>query len=108
MIKQVFFYNYQTADGLTLDTGAIVYQGYSFKNGLLIMTGNVVFYTILGLYLDQIVPSQFGIAKPWYFCCMRKRVRVEDSDEKRALLSREDTDGKDPKNFEGVAASLKK
>lgn len=28
-----------------------------------------LFWTALGLYCDQVVPSQFGIAKPWNFCC---------------------------------------
>lgn len=52
MVKQIFFYNYNTLTGLTFDTNAIEYQGYSFRNGLLIMFGNVVFWGILGVYLD--------------------------------------------------------
>lgn len=108
MIKQVFFYNFQTKDGLDLNTGSIIYQGYSFKGGLLMMTGNVIFYCFLGLYLDQVIPSQFGIAKPWYFCCKKKTVRVQDTNEKQRLLDQDDVGDKDPSNFEGVAPSLKK
>jgi hypothetical protein len=45
------------------------YQGYSFRNGLLMMLGNVIFWGILGIYFDQVIPSQYGIAKKWNFCC---------------------------------------
>jgi len=69
MVKQIFFYNYQTAEGLTFETGSMEYEGYSFKGGLLFMLGNVIFWGVLGIYLDQVIPSKFGIAKPWNFCC---------------------------------------
>jgi len=32
-----------------------------------------IFWTCLGLYLDQVVPSDFGVAKPWNFLCVRKK-----------------------------------
>jgi len=51
----------------------IEYQGYSFLGGFMMMLGNCVFWTCLGLYLDQVIPSQFGIAKPWNFCCIKKK-----------------------------------
>ena len=109
LVKQIFFYNYQTAKGLSFETGSIEYEGYSFKNGLLIMMGNVIFWGILGVYLDQIVPSQFGIAKPWNFCCKSNRRRVAvDETERQALLDADDVGDKDQRNFEQVAESLKK
>jgi len=50
------------------------------------MFANVVFWGVLGMYLDQVVPSQFGIAKPWNFCCKRRRNGVAMSDGERAKL----------------------
>ena len=68
IVKQIFFYNYNTAEGLTFNTGSLDYQGYSFRGGIFMMMFNVVFWALLGIYLDQVVPSQFGIAKPLCFC----------------------------------------
>ena len=70
------------------------------------LMGTAVFYTILGLYLDQVVPSQFGVAKPWNFCCKKKRDRVI-ADEERGLIDQSERD-RDPRNFEAVPESLKK
>ena len=82
IVKQIFFYNYSTAEGLTFNTGSMTYQGYSFRGGILMMLFNVVFWALLGIYLDQVVPSQFGIAKPVCFCFQRRRggVRINDAE----------------------------
>lgn len=74
------------------------------------MLANVIFWGILGIYLDQVIPSQFGIAKPWNFCCKcnKKRASLVSEQEKQALLSADDVGSKDPRNFEAVAESLKK
>ena len=45
------------------------------------MSIDLVFYILLGIYLDQIIPSQFGVAKPWNFCCKRKTKQVENLEE---------------------------
>jgi len=49
------------------------------------------------------VPSQFGIAKPWNFCCRSRRVVA--AGDKEALLK--DGENEDARNFEQVADSLK-
>lgn len=72
-IKQIFFYNYQTRDGISWNTVGKVYENYSFRGGLIMMFVDLVFWGALGLYLDQVVPSQFGVAKPWNFCCKSKK-----------------------------------
>ena len=51
----------------------IEYQNYSFRGGLLMLIGDCIFWAVLGLYLDQVVPSQFGVSKKWNFCCSRRR-----------------------------------
>jgi ATP-binding cassette subfamily A (ABC1) protein 3 len=70
---------------------------------------NVVFWGILGMWLDQVVPSQFGIAKPLCFCFMRRRRggNINDADRQR-LLDDDEIGGKDRRNFEMVSDSLKK
>lgn len=73
IINQIFFYNYQTAEGLSWSTGGTEYENFTFFGGLGMMVFNIIFWTTLGVYLDQVVPSQFGIAKPWNFCCISKK-----------------------------------
>lgn len=72
MTKMLFFFNYNTRDGLTSSTGSADYEGFSFNGGLWMMFFNVIFWMLLGFYLDQVVPSQYGIAKPWNFICVKK------------------------------------
>lgn len=60
-VKQIFFYDYNTNAGLTWSTFSVDYLGYSFSNGLLVLVANCVFWTAVGLYLDQVVPSQYGV-----------------------------------------------
>jgi len=106
MIKQVFFFNYQTAEGLNFSSANTPYLGYSFSGGMWMLLLDIVIYTILGLYLDQVVPSQFGVAKPWNFCC-KKSVKRRVADEEVGLLGQV-AKLNDPKNFEPVADSLKR
>ena len=32
---------------------------------------DVLFLGFLGYYLDQVLPKQYGVAKPWNFICVR-------------------------------------
>jgi hypothetical protein len=61
--------NFNTVDGLNFTNSKIEYQGYSFRNGLIFLFADFIFWALIGLYLDQVIPSQFGVAKPWYFIC---------------------------------------
>jgi len=58
------------------------------------MAFNVIFWTLLGWYCDQVIPSQFGIAKPWNFCCKcgrrRNRAITVEGDEREQLLERDE------------------
>ncbi len=57
-----------------------------------------IFYTFLGIYLDQVVPSDYGVAKPWYFLCdcFKKSYKYQIAGEE------EDYGIKNSKNFEEV------
>ena len=46
---------------------------------------DLVLWGLLGLYLDQVVPSQFGVAKPWNFLCKFKRNKMQTQDEQGLL-----------------------
>lgn len=87
-IKQIFWFNLSTSRGAKWDTIHIVHEQYSLLYGLLMMLFNVVFYALLGMYLDQVVPSQFGVAKPWNFCCKSKgkKVAEDDGEEEEDLI----------------------
>ena len=99
IVKQIFFYNFNTQSGLTFATTGVEYQGYSFRNGLLMMTFNVFFWTLFGFYCDQVVPSDFGIAKPWNFLCKcssgRNRAVNIDDESREKLLTKDEIGSKD-------------
>lgn len=101
-VKQIFFYNYNTRDGLNWSTLDKEYQNFSFRGGLAMMFFDLVFWAVLGLYLDQVVPSQFGVAKPWNFCCKSKK-KVNPDDAKKRLIGNQEG-----RNFEAVSDALKK
>ena len=71
--KMLFFFNYNTREGLNVNTGSADYEGYSFNGGVMMLVFNVVFWVILGFYLDQVIPSEYGVAKPWNFLCGGKK-----------------------------------
>jgi len=52
MVKLLFFYQFDTAEGMTLSTLGIDYQGFSATGGLLMVMFDFVFWLLLGLYLD--------------------------------------------------------
>lgn len=70
---------------------------------LLFMT---IFYVILGLYLDQVVPMEFGVAKPWNFCCKKKEKYRANKVE--ALADNDIPANKKPQNFEAISENLKR
>ena len=76
MTKQLVFYNYRTGDGLQLGgNSSFLYENYSFTAGMLFLAMDTVLYLLLGFYLDQVLPTEFGVAKPWNFCCKCKKDR---------------------------------
>tara|TARA_B110000285_G_scaffold235543_1_gene317952 strand:+ start:1612 stop:1779 length:168 start_codon:yes stop_codon:yes gene_type:complete len=52
LVKLIFFYNLNTANGLTWAEMANVYQGYSFGGGLLMLLFDLVLWVTAGLYFD--------------------------------------------------------
>lgn len=68
---------------------------------------DVLLWAFLGLYFDQTVASQFGVAKPWNFLCKTRKARIEAGDQEK-LLADNETTLEDRRNFEPVSDNLKK
>jgi ATP-binding cassette subfamily A (ABC1) protein 3 len=68
------------------------------------MTFEIIFYVLLGMYLDQVLPSEYGVNKHPLFCLMRKKKEARDiaHDLEYNIQSHE----KDPANFEDVDPNL--
>ena len=82
----VVFAEYEgTGVGIDWSTAGVVYQNYSFDTGLWMMCVSLVAFTMLGLYLDAVLPSKFGKRKSPIFCllprsykcCRRERRRAQ-------------------------------
>ena len=52
--------------------------GFAYSNGIIILFVQIIVTTFLGLYLDQIIPSEYGVAKPWNFLCVKKKVKANN------------------------------
>ena len=63
------FANYEaTGVGLGSSTANIQNYGYSFNSALWMLSCSFLMFTLLGLYLDKVVPSPFGQRLHPCFC----------------------------------------
>ena len=95
------FANYEgTGVGLNWSTADIIYYNYSFNSALWMFLVDFIVFTALGLYLDKVIPSDFGqrlnpcfLCMPSYYrCCRRTRRRpgqIGDNGDSEQLLSAE-------------------
>jgi len=72
MIKLMFIYQYRT-DGLEFGDGGQSFDTYSVDGVIWMLATMTVVYSALGLYLDQIIQMEYGIAKPWNFLCVSSK-----------------------------------
>jgi len=64
---------------MKFDNAHYSFDTYSVQGALLMLFFMSIFYTALGLYFDQVVPMEFGVAKPWNFLCSKsKRQKVSN------------------------------
>ena len=88
----VVFAEYEcTGVGIDSSTASVIYQNYSYDTALFMMLVSLVFFTVFGLYLDNVLPVKFGRRKSPFFCCLprsypccrgeRRERRVETGDE---------------------------
>eukprot|EP00358_Blepharisma_japonicum_P005429 CAMPEP_0202940626 /NCGR_PEP_ID=MMETSP1395-20130829/752_1 /ASSEMBLY_ACC=CAM_ASM_000871 /TAXON_ID=5961 /ORGANISM="Blepharisma japonicum, Strain Stock R1072" /LENGTH=1359 /DNA_ID=CAMNT_0049635207 /DNA_START=1192 /DNA_END=5271 /DNA_ORIENTATION=- len=52
---------------VNFSTSGNEYQNYSVQISIIMLTIDTVLYTLLALYFDKVVPSQYGVALKWYF-----------------------------------------
>ena len=84
MQGSVVFANYEgTGVGLNASTSSVIYENYSFDSALLMLLVDFILFFGLGLYMDKVIPSDFGqrlgpcfLCTPSYYrCCRRPRRR---------------------------------
>lgn len=110
MMQIIIFYNFNTTEGLTFSSAGNDYDGFSFKGGLAMLLVDIIIWAFIGTYLDQVIPSEYGIAKPWNFMCIRKKARVAAHSDSatQSLIHDNENVRKNPQNFEPVTDKLKK
>jgi hypothetical protein len=56
--------------GIGIDVGNvnILYQNYKFGQCLVMMIISFLIFLWFGIYLDNVLPSAYGLRKPFYFC----------------------------------------
>ena len=84
-------------------------QGFTFVNGLIMLALDGVLLAFLGFYLDQVLPKEYGVAKPWNFICKRCTESKHTALKKRLKLGEEVQDMERVRkgNFEEVASQNK-
>ncbi|KAH6586977.1 hypothetical protein BASA50_000026 [Batrachochytrium salamandrivorans] len=48
-------------------TFSMIKPGNEVFNALIFMVGGIFVYLTLAVYLDQVIPSEFGVPRPWHF-----------------------------------------
>lgn len=88
------FANYEgTGVGLNASTASTDFQEYSFNTALGMLIFDFFLFFTLGLYLDKVIPSDFGqrlspcfLCTPSYYrCCRSSRAQIHASVQEGAL-----------------------
>jgi ATP-binding cassette subfamily A (ABC1) protein 3 len=73
MLDHLLHCEIEGGTGLTLETASMPYQSFNFMLGLACQLVCSFLWAIIGLYLDKVMPREFGKAEPWNFLCKNKR-----------------------------------
>ena len=100
MQGSVQFATYEsTGVGLDSSTASVQYEGFSFNDSIYMLIFDFFLFFLLGLYLDKVIPSDFGqrlnpcfIFMPsyWFTCCRDQTVRQNGNDLGEGLLDIDD------------------
>ena len=60
---------------MTLDTSSwnTSVGNFKFASAIWMLAFDTVLYTVLGWYLDQVLPKEYGVALPPWFPCLKAR-----------------------------------
>ena len=96
MQGSVVFANYEgTGVGLDLSTSSVIFQNYSFNSALWMLALDFVLFFTVGLYLDKIIPSDFGQRLSPCFLCMPSYYRCCRRTRRRGIAANADDDAGD-------------
>jgi ATP-binding cassette subfamily A (ABC1) protein 1 len=56
--------------GVSFANSSQVYLEYTYETGLFMLIFDAILYTFIGIYLEQVLPKEFGVRLPWYFPVM--------------------------------------
>ncbi len=79
-------------------------HGLSFSEGLLHLAFDIVLMAFIGYYLDQVLPKEFGVAKPWNFLCQRASKSRLSSNTLKIAEEIQDPERVNKGNFEEVSS----
>ncbi|CDW85159.1 abc transporter family protein [Stylonychia lemnae] len=72
--------------GVNSETAKNYYNNYSFEDCIIMMAISFFLFLTIGLYLDNVLPSAFGLRKPWYYfvtrgywCRLKRNGKVQNS-----------------------------
>ena len=93
------------------------YLNYSMATCYIMFTADFFIYLFLGYYLQNVIPHEYGVAKPWYFiflpsywcgdCCSRKNKKKEINESKNVKQNKNiDSTKKNDKEFNGSIQSI--
>ena len=87
----VVFAEYEgTGVGIDWSTAGVVYQDYSFDTGLGMMALSLIVFTLIGLYLDAVLPSKYGKRKSPFFCILPRSYKCCRGQRRRAQQTGDD------------------
>ena len=93
------------------------YLNYSMATCYIMFTADFFIYLFLGYYLQNVIPHEYGVAKPWYYiflpsywcgdCCSRKNKKKEINESKNVKQNKNiDSTKKNDKEFNGSIQSI--
>ncbi|OQR81399.1 ATP-binding Cassette (ABC) Superfamily [Thraustotheca clavata] len=55
------------SEGINSATVGVLYSNFRFQGGLAMLVIDFILYTLLAMYLEQVVPKDYGTPQKWYF-----------------------------------------
>jgi len=65
------FYYEVWGSGINSGSANSWHNNYLFSGGLCMLAFDFVYMMFLGYYLDQVLPSEYGVVRKWNFCCKK-------------------------------------